>query len=598
MTIKRILFSGALVASLMTLVACGDKSSDQAGGASSAQQAATTSTLLERVPADTPYLFLNTQGMSDELYDSYIQQNAGMIEAMSGLFADMDTEGMDADGQAIMHFAESFYTQLAAIKDSDSLREQTGFSPTDLGVIYGAGVFPAMLVETTDEAKTVSMINGLLSDEQGNNNTQQVQVDGVSVNKNVFAEDHVGFYWQVANGRLSAAILPVQLENDYLSSIFGDARPDNSLSMSQINQMNSNYGFTGYGAGYFDFVKAYDQLVNADTPEGAVVATMAGADDGAASFLNDPACIDETRALLNKAPRMYAGITELTESKVAIRNVFDMDSDVRTGLASVVGNASIGNDPKTPLNFGMNLNLAGLRDFIAEQTSNVMQSPFSCSHLAGLNDAALQMNGGVNQPMLPLIGTINGFRFSLANLNLEGLEEAGPEQIAQNLQGHMVVYSEQPSMLIGLGQMTLPFLAGMDLEPGGEPQPLDTSIVPMDIGPAYLATSESAIGLSIGDQQQNSLSGWLNPEADAEPVLFSFGIDYDLYAQFMAFALAQEESSAIDGEQDPDAAAERARAQAMMEQLQAMYADMGYTFGSVVINDKGMVMDQAIYRDQ
>lgn len=596
MTIKRILLSGALVASLITLVACGDKSSDQAGGAPSAQQAATTSNLLERVPADTPYLFLNTQGMSDELYDSYIQQNAGMIEAMSGLFADIDTEEMDANGQAIMDFAEGFYTQLAAIKDSDSLREETGFSPTGLGVIYGAGVFPAMLVETGNEAKTESMINGLLSDDEGNNNTQQVQIDGITVNKNVFAEDHVAFYWQVANGQLSAAILPVQLENDYLSSIFGDARPDSSMSMSQINQMNSNYAFTGYGAGYLDFVKVYDQLVSADTPEGAVIAAMAN--DGASSFLNDPACVAETRALLNKAPRMYAGITELTETKIAIRNVFDMDSDVRTGLASVVGNAAIGSDPKTPLNMGMNLNLAGLRDFIAEQTSNVMQSPFSCSHLAGLNEAASQMNAGVNQPMLPLIGTINGFRLSLANLDLEGLEEAGPEQIAQNLQGHMVVYSEQPSMLIGLGQMTLPFLAGMDLEPGSEPQPLDTSIVPMDIGPAYLATSESAIGLSIGDQQQNNLDGWLNPQADAEPVLFSFGMDYDLYAQFMAFALAQEESDAIEGEEDPDAAAERARAKAMMEQLQAMYADMGYTFGNVVINDKGMVMDQAIYRDQ
>lgn len=599
MTIKKILLSGALVAGLVTLVACGDKSPDQAGGAPSAQQAAAASSLLARVPADTPYLFLNTQGMSDELYDSYIQQYVGMFDAMSSMFENIELGEKEdnAEAEAVFGFVQRFYTVMADVDNSASLRDTTGLSPEGLGVFYGAGVFPVMIVETTDPAKTNAVITSLLSDDASNSSIQQMPVESVSVNKLAFADDQIAVYWNIDNNLLSLALLPIQLEDDYLSGIFGDARPANAVNIAQVTAMNRDYGFSGYGSGYVDMVRIYDQLVNPDTPEGATVATMLEGDSE--SFLNEPACIAETRALLNKAPRMYSGVTELTADKVGARVIVTMDDNLRTGLASVVGNAPIGNDPKTPMNFGMNLNLAGLRDFVSEQTSSVLQAPFTCSHLASLNEASQQMNAGVNQPMLPLIGTINGLRVSLANLNLDGLEEADPEQIAQNVKGHVVVYSEQPSMLIGLGQMTLPFLAGMDLEPGGEPQLLDSSMVPIDIGPTYLATSDSGIGLSVGDGQQDGLSDLLNAQADAEPILFSFGMDYKLYAQFLAFAESQDDDAgAGDDDSDPEAAAERARTKAMMQQMQAIYENMGYTFSDVLINDQGMVMNQVLYRKQ
>ncbi len=584
MKIRKILICGILVTGL---VACGDQSSDQPDAPSSSESASAAN-MLERVPADTPYLFVNTQGMSDELYDHYMQQYAGTFDMMSNLLDDVELEEDGDDSEEALAFMSKFYTLLSDIDSSDSLRNKIGISPNGLSTFYGAGIFPVMSIQVVDANKVSDTINNLISDDSGNNSSQNMDVDGISVNKLVFAEDHLAFYWSVGSQAATFSVLPIQLESSYLNQIFGDARPDNAYNMSQITDMNGEYGFSNYGSGFVDFTRIFDQLTSADTPEGASFAAMLQEEGN--NFLDDPVCVSETRSLLDNAPRMYFGITEMSTTEMGMRSILNLASDLRSGLAGVVGNAPIGNDPGTPMNFGVNLNLAGLRDFIANESNSVLESPFSCSHLDGLNEAAQQMNAGVNQPMLPMIGNINGFRLSLANLDLDNMDPTAPEQIAQSLSGHMVLYTAQPNMLIGLGQMTLPFLAGMDLEPGGDPQLLDTTFIPGDIGPAYLAVSDAAIGLSVGDQQEAGLTSLLSAASDSEPVLFNFGMDYKLYSQFLNMLEGVADSTDEVSENDE-------QFREMMQQLSATYENLGYTFTKVLVNDQGVVMDQSMYMD-
>ncbi len=591
MSFKKLLLSGALAAGL---VACGDQSSDQAS-APSAQQAATTAGLLARVPAETPYLFLNTKPVSDQLYDHYIDQYASTLDSMALMLDDIELEEDNPEAQSALNSLGRFYRLLAELDSSSDIREKTGINANGMGMLYGAGVFPVVVMEIADQAKASATLTELMQDDQGNDNSQSVSVDGVSISKKTFADDHVAVYWQITEQHMTLSILPVQMEADYLSQIFGDARPANAFSMNQVNDMNSRYGFSGYGSGFFDLVGLYDQLVSGDTPEGASLAALL--EDDQQSFLNEPACVAEVRTLLSKAPRLYSGLTSLSTEQMSMRSVVDMDSNLRAGLTNVVGNAPIGVDPGTPLNFALNLNLAGLRDFLAEQTSNVLQTPYTCSHLAGLNDAAQQINTGVNQPMLPLLGTINGLQISLTNLNLDQLDQqeladmSEMEDIARQTQGHMVLYTEQPNMLIGLGQMALPFLAGLDLQPGGEPQLLESDFIPAGYGPAYIASSDSAIGVAIGEQQQDSLSQLLNADGNDQPVLFSFGMDYQLYSQFLGYVQALEEVN-DDGEADSP---EDEKFKALMQQMYQNYANLGYSYSSVLVNEQGLVMDQVIY---
>ncbi len=582
MTINKILLGGLLTAGL---VACGDNPPEQAGTTSSGQASVSAANLLERVPADTPYLFLNTEGMSDELYNQQMQQYSGMLDAMAEMFNEIEIEEDNPEAESAIASMGKFYALLADIDDSKALREKTGLSPNGQSMFYGAGIFPVLNMQIVDPAKASATFNGLISDQDGNNNIQSMDIDGVSINKLTFAENHLALYWQVNEQHAVFSVLPIEMESNYLSGIFGDARPDNAASMDQITSINQRYGFSNYGSGYLDLIRVFEQLTNAESPEGASLAAMLQEHDN--NFLAEPACVTEVRGLLNKAPRMYFGVTELSADIVAMRSIISLDSDFRTGLASVVGNAPINNDPKTPLNFGLNLNLAGMRDFIAEQSSNVSQSPFTCSHLEDLNAAAEQMNAAVNQPMLPLLGNINGLRFSMANLNLDNLDQAAPEEIAQNINGHVVLYSEQPNMLIGLGQMTLPFLAGMDLEPGGEPQLIESEFIPAEIGPAYLAVSDSAIGLSIGDQQQTGLTALLNADSDSEAVLFNFGMDYKLYSQFISYAESLAPSTEEDGEDE--------QFRKLMQQMYSGYENLGYSYTSVKVNEQGVVMDQIMY---
>lgn len=593
MTIKKLLLGGALVAGL---VACGDKSSDQAGGAPSAEESATTSSLLARVPADTPYLFMNTQGMSDELYNHYMQQYSGMMDMMAEMFNEIsESDDISESGaESALDSMGRLYGLLADADDVDAMREKTGLAPNGLGMLYGAGVFPVIAMQADDPEKVRATMTGLMADADGNSQTQAMDVDGVSVNKLSFADDHLGAYWAVNNGQLVITALPVQLEDSYLSNIFGDGRPDSAFDKAEVDRINSTYGFSGYGSGFVDLVGVYDRLVNAGTPEGAALADMLA--DEPDNFLAEPACVSEMRGLLNKAPRMYAGVTALDTEQTAMRTVFTLDDSIRSGFAGMVGSAPIADDPGTLFNFGMNLNLAGVRDFVAAQSSNVMQSPYTCSHLAGLNDAAEQMNTGVNQPIPPLVGTINGMRFSMTSLNLDALEGDNPMQAAQSMQGNMLLYTDQPSMLIGMGQLMLPFLAEMDLTPGAEPQLLSADMIPMDIGPAYVAASDSAIGVALGEGQQDGLTSLLNAGQSGEPAMFSFGMDYSLYAQFMEFADSMDDGFDVDTEEGD--AAEQERLEAIMRNFYQTYAELGYTFGTVRVNDQGLVIDQAVYNDE
>jgi len=585
MIIKKILLSGVLIASV---VACGDKSPQQSNSAASspAQGSVDINSLLQRVPADTPYLFVNTQGMSDELYNDYMSLYAGSFEMFTEVFNQIEAEEDDADTKAAMQSLSKFYDMFSNIEDSQSLRDELGLSPNNTSLFYGAGIFPVATFQVHDSAKFSASVNELVPNGA---QVQNITVDGVTINKFAFADDHLAAYWQISDQHAVFSLLPVQLEDNYLSSVFGDARPSNAFSLDQVTSMNNKYEFSGYGSGYFDLTRLYDQLVKTDTPEGAALAALMQDSDN--NFLSEPACVNEIGNMLSKTPRMYFGITELSSETIGMRSILAMDDTVRNGLANVVGSAPINNDPKTPFNFGVNLNIAGLRDFVAEQSGNVLQSPFNCSHLSSLNDAAQQMNAAVNQPMLPMIGNINGFRMSLANIDIESLEQAGPIALAQSAKGHVLLYTQQPSMLIGLGQLTLPFLAELDLEPGGAPQLLENELIPVDLGPTYLATSDSAIGLSIGEQQQTGLSNLLNAPSDDEPVLFNFGFDYKLYGQFLSYA---ESLAPTDGE----VTEEDEQFKKLMQQMHSTYENLGYTFGSVLINEHGLVTDQTMYLNQ
>lgn len=586
MTIKKILLVGVLAAGL---IACDNKSNEQTTNAVPSTDEVTTSTdLLARVPADTPYLFLNTKAIPEDLYDHFIEQNASMYTSLSGLMDNIsaeieaDTE-TDAEAEAIIAMQSRLFEFFSGIESAQDLEDKTGLTINGQSMVYGAGVFPVAYLTVSDADKVNETIQSLLS-QDGNTNSdiQTVNVDGTSVNKLAIAEDHLGVYWQVSGAHLIVSFLPVQMESSYMSNIFGDARPSNAASIDTFNAMNTQYGFNNYGSGYVDFVKLYDQLVSQDTPEGSALSNLL-AEEGEDSFLKEPACINEARDLLNKGPRLYVGLTEFNQEKVGYRMVHELDSDLRTGLASIVGNAPISNDPKTPLNFGLNLNLAGLRDFISEETNKVFESPYTCSQLSGLNDLSASMNSGINQPMLPLLGNLNGLRFSLAEA---GLGSSDPMAIAQNVKGHFVLYTDQPNMLIGLGQMTLPFLSELNLEPGGEPQALPADMIPIDMGDVFVATSDSAIGLSIGDQQQNNLPQFLNAAKDAQPALFSFGMDYKLYGDF--FKLFEDFAPSDDTEEDEST-------RELMQQMSDIYSSLGYVYGNVSVNNDGLVVDQVMY---
>jgi hypothetical protein len=557
MTAIRTVFVAAAL--ILALGACG-RDEESAAGAGNA--------LLDYVPADTPYLAANLEPLPEDVVDAYLQRVQPVIDEMqtqlSKARADLEGQhpaGVDDDpGERLA---------LAMLRELDGKLSREGLNSLGLDirshkVTYGLGAFPVLRMGLSDAAALRATIQRVL-DSAGRTAPEQ-SLQGVAywrVGPDTHHDTPVGLYLAILEDHLAIGILPVAAETEVLPAFLGLQRPAQSDARSRLAELNRTHGYTAHGSAILDLRLLADQFL---LPDSLTARVLAGTGDYDPASIA-PECVTEVRGIIDNAPRMTVGTTELSTTAVGYQYRVETPTALAgqlTGLAARIPVADALSTRVLDLAFGMRL--GAVRDFLREKAAAIAQNPYRCEFLQQLNRRAEQALAQLDQPMPPFVNNFQGLRVSLDEI------AAAQGGLPAGARGHVALHVEQPEMFLGMAQMFLPDLAAVGLKAGEPPLRLPESLLPVPGLVAFAAMSGDAIGLSLGAGEEAGLRAYLDREAGPEGMFLS--LNYDA-AAYMAYT--NDLADRMAGDRGPQDAAESRAAGA----AEAIGRAAGDTFAEV-----------------
>ena len=236
----------------------------------------------------------------------------------------------------------------------------------------------------------------------------------------------------------------------------------------------------------------------------------------------------EIHGIINNAPLMLAGITELSEDALAYQYRIQHPAALAGQLQELVSAIPAARTvTDRVLEFAFGIKVGAAKDLVREKVTAIVNAPYQCEHLQDLNQSAQEMLVNLDQPMPPFINNFRGIRLSLADIMI------GPStSLPYNAQGHMAVHVEQPQMFVGMAQMFLPDLSELTMTPGDPPVQLPQSLVPVPDMVVYAAMSDTAIGVSAGEGEEAGLTAFLDEKAGPEDMFLSANYDMKSYVEY------------------------------------------------------------------
>ena len=554
-----------------------------------------------RVPADTAYFFTNTESMDAELQEVMWQQMvAPLNDALSNIYSDpLFTEEVEDDAmEEIMQMQEKVLAFSTDIETPEQWEQKTGLATQGQGVIYALELSPVFNLPVTDAAKLEALI--LDAVEALELTAGVVDVDGNPVNAvHGDADVPVAVYWSISNDRLSATVLPDATAAALLPQVFGAQYPTLPMSASTFAQMNEKYGFAEIGSGFIKPPALYNVLADETTQTHAMLAELAANTDDEdlqqmLDFVNDPICSAEMNDLLSRVPQISLGLTEFTRQAYSTRVVTALDQRSKDLMQAMLGDAPIGNDPGGLFNMAVNINVGNSIKALRTMAETALADPFQCAALLDLNDTAQDLVDAANTPLPPFVGNMTGFAMQVAEIGNISFAEENFDAAAmlEELDTSIALYTSNAQMLLGMGQMFLPQLNGVDLQPGAEPQPIDVPDMGMLKRPVYAALTEKAIGISYGESSTAGLAAMLQGSDAMTDALLTVGIDVQRYNALINEAMQQAmELESLDEADDPEAYRDLQRTREMMKNNLQYSETLGQNFTSLGITEDGLVMD-------
>ncbi|TAL04993.1 MAG: hypothetical protein EPO03_09415 [Porticoccaceae bacterium] len=517
MPITRSILLSLTLAAALTITGCGRKDKD---------------TPLAFVPADTAYVIADLKPVPDAVskawFDLLKPLNAALGESVTALRAELAAHPDAA--------AEKLLAMMTLAEGRLSIEgiEKMGIRRDALAAVYGVNLLPVLRIELADPDAFRAFIADL--EKQRGGPLPVAELDGHK-------------YWRVELRAGMPALVVAILDKHLVATLdagakgpplaeqLGLKRPAHSLLDSgELAQINRDYGFGPHGTFLFDNKRLAGALLAGE-----------GRDAGFASLLAargkalSPACRRELAGFADAVPRVVGGYDKLEAKAMAMTSIVELRPDLLQGLlpiaAPVPGLGGAG-DGKG-IDFGFGAKLDKLAEFLQARATAINTTPYQCEWFAALNTGS----GAFAQQLAGLYmaaGWFSGARIALTDLKWAGEK---PEAVAATL----VIASPNPAGLIGMAQGFVPQLAGLNLSPTAEPQPLDLGplaggALPAASRAAFIAVREGGIGIAIGADAKQSVLAHLTAEPAAPPPLTHIGYDGAVYSLLMRKLAAMTQS--------------------------------------------------------
>jgi hypothetical protein len=514
--VRTVFLATALV---LTLAACGrdEEPSAVAGNA-----------LLDFVPADTPYLAANLEPLPEDVVDAYLQRVQPVLDEMQTQLskARANLEGQEPAG---VDDDPSDRLALALLRELDGKLSREGLNSLGLDirshkVVYGLGAFPVLRMGLSNAVSMQATIHRVL-DGAGLTAPEQ-SLQGVAywrVGPDAHHDTPIGLYVAILDDHLAIGVLPAAAETEVLPAFLGLERPAQSDARTRLAELNDAHGYTAHGSAILDLRLLADQFL---LPDSLTARVLAGAGEYDPASIT-PECVAEVHGIIDNAPRMTAGTTELDTTVIAYQYRVETPATLAASLAQLAARIPAADALSTRvLDLAFGIRLGAVRDFLREKATAITQNPYRCEFLREMNDQAEQALVQLNQPMPPFVNNFRGLRVSLDEIAVsEGSLPTGAR-------GHLALHVEQPEMFLGMAQMFLPDLAALGLKAGEAPLRLPESLLPVPGLVAFAAMSNEAIGLSLGEGEEAGLSAYLDRESGPEGMFLSVSYDSAAYLEY------------------------------------------------------------------
>lgn len=547
-------------------------------------------TPLAFVPADTAYVFANIKPLPDAVSRAWVDRleplNAALGESVAALRAELAGHP-DAN-------AEKLLTMMALVEGrlSSAGMEKMGIHRDALAAFYGVNLLPVLRIELADPDAFRAFIADLGKRRGGP--LPVAEIDGHP-------------YWRVELQTGMPALVIAILDQHLVATLdagakgpplaeqLGLKRPVHSLLESgELAQLNRGYGFGPHGTFLFDNKRLAGALVAGE-----------GRDAGFASLLAakgktlSPACRRELAGMADAVPRVVGGYDQLEANAMAMTSIVELRPDLLQGLlpipAPVPGLGGAG-DGKG-MDFGFGAKLDKLAEFLQARATAISATPYQCEWFAALNTGS----GAFAQQIAGLYmaaGWFGGTRVALTDLKWSGDKPAA-------IEATLIIASPNPAGLIGMAQGFVPQLAGLNLSPTAEAQPIDLGplaggILSANARSAFIAVREGGIGIAIGANARQSVVEQLTAKASAQPPLLHIGYDGAIYSLLMgkldemtrsmsAMARAAEAAAHPGRAPGPDVDAAMAPLRTVLNHLSA---NIDRVSTDVIVTERGLEMRQ------
>lgn len=561
----KVVFS--VVASAFMLVAC-DKSEDEGD----ASVLSSDTTILQHVPADTPYVFANVEPLPEDLIDKLEPKIERLLQSyQSMLHAILETKKQklseeERNSEKYQH-ASAVIDELMTLLSVEGMRE-AGIARDATGVFYGYGLLPVARVELSDGALFDDAISRL--EEKAGDKLPVADIGGDAVR--YIDADKIKIVIGVMNNQAVFTMVPASFDDAQIGQVLGLDLPKTSIAESGVlEKIATEYGFTNHYVGYFDLQAVAERFVGKAS---GLDADLLGLMKHDPATLSD-VCRAEIRSVAGIAPRVVLGYNDISLDKLDSTVIIELRDDIAAGLqtlpAAVPG---LGGDKGALMSFGMSIDMMAARDFFEARLDAMEAEPFECEYFADLQAGVAGGREALNQPVPPMIYDFKGF---LAVIDeIEGLDVA-TQTPPTSVDGSFLLAMKNAQSLVAMGAMFSPELASLNLQPDGKPVALDLpQMAAMGIS-AFAALTENALAISVGEDSENELGGLLGADASDPSPFMSFSMDAARYYGFLGEAMAVSR----DDQENAPSPEMRAAMQEVMEAVADVYdrmsADIRFT---------------------
>ena len=546
----------------LAIVACTDSSNDKAS--------ALDPGLLKYVPADSPYIFAMLDPLPDEVADKLEPKVDAVLKAYQGLLhqfvkisAQVAADSEDEDGLPEESLAA--LQEFGSLLSIEGLRS-IGIDRNSTAVWYGAGLLPVLRMTLSDGALFEAAIARIEKKAQGSMTV--ATIDGQLYR---YAGDDEGrLIIAVIENEFVASLVPTNLSDDLLKSVLGLTLPSSSMADSgELQKIIDANGFLSHSIAMIDIERIVATFLDDQSGVNRELLALMEYDD---SDLDD-ICKAEIREMGGIAPRIVTGYTEMSVDQFVSNTILELRDDIAAGLAALPAPVpGLGSEQGGVLAFGMSINLVALREFYEARLDAIEADPYECELFADIQDGVAKGRESLNQPIPPIVYGFKGF--------LAVVEDIQGMDLANNMRPtgadlRLLVTTDNAAGLLAMGAMLSPEIAGLDIKPDGVPVKFEFQQMAGMVGAAYVAMTDTALALSIGDGVEARLGDMMSAAVNEPHPFMSMEMDSTRYYEFIG-QIMQMEKDGDDDEEDEAAAEIKAAMSEIMVAVGDMFSRMTF----------------------